>query len=231
VFVLIVATVIITGILIFVIPTFQQLYSDLGGELPGLTQMVINASHWLRDYIGWLVVGIVLFVILFIQLRKIRKFRYITDYALLRLPIFGELVLKSSIANFARTLSSMVSSGINILDALQISAETANNEVIREAIYDVKKQVEKGVNLSVAMSKHQIFPPMLINMVAIGEQAGNLDEMLSKVADFYEEEVDRTVDGLTSLIEPLMIVFIGSVIGVIIVAMYLPIFKIGELIR
>ncbi|WP_456342100.1 type II secretion system F family protein [Thermovibrio sp.] len=231
VFVLIVATVIITGILVFIIPTFQQLYADLGGELPGLTQMVINASNWLRDYIGWLILFIVLFVIVFIQARKIKKFKYITDYALLRVPIFGELVLKSSVANFARTLASMVSSGINILDALQISAETSNNEVIREAILDVKAQVEKGINLSTALSKHIIFPPMLVNMVAIGEQAGNLDEMLSKVADFYEEEVDRTVDGLTSLIEPLMIVFIGGIIGVIIVAMYLPIFKIGELIR
>ena len=231
VFVLIVASVIITGILVFVIPTFQQLYADLGGELPGLTKMVINASNWLRDYIGWFILFLVLFIILFIQARKIKKFKYITDYALLRMPIFGELVLKSSIANFSRTLASMISSGINILDALQISAETSNNEVIREAILDVKAQVEKGVNLSAALSKHRIFPPMLINMVAIGEQAGNLDEMLSKVADFYEEEVDRTVDGLTSLIEPLMIVFIGGIIGVIIVAMYLPIFKIGELIR
>ncbi len=231
VFVLIIATIIITGILVFVIPTFQQLYADLGGELPGLTKMVINASNWLRDYIGWLILFIVLSIIGFIQARKIKKFKYLTDYLLLRIPLFGELVLKSSVANFSRTLASMVSSGINILDALQISAETSNNEVIREAILDVKSQVEKGVNLSIALSKHHIFPPMLINMVAIGEQAGNLDEMLSKVADFYEEEVDRTVDGLTSLIEPLMIVFIGGVIGVIIIAMYLPIFKIGELIR
>jgi len=231
IFVLVIATVIVTGILIFVIPTFQKLYEDLGGELPTLTRMVINASHWLRDYIGWVVLFIVVAVIALIQARKIKKVKYLIDYALLKMPVFGQLILKSSIANFARTLSSMISSGINILDALQISAETANNEVIRQAILDVKSQVEKGVSLSQALARHKIFPPMLVNMVAIGEQAGNLDEMLSKVADFYEEEVDRTVDGLTSLIEPLMIVFIGGIIGVIIIALYLPIFKIGELIR
>jgi len=231
VFVFIVATLIVTGILVFVIPTFQQLYADMGGQLPALTQMVINISHWIRDYGGWIVLALVVFIVLFFQLRKVKKFRYLTDMLLLKLPIFGELVLKSSVASFARTLSSMIASGINILQALKISAETANNEVIKSAIEDVRNQVEKGISLSQALTRHQIFPPMLINMVAIGEQAGNLDEMLTKVADFYEEEVDRTVDGLTSLIEPLMIVFIGSIIGVIIIAMYLPIFNIGNLIK
>ena len=232
VFVLIVATIIITGIMIFVIPTFKQLYADLGGTLPALTQMVIDASNWLRDYIGWFILGVFVFIVGFIQLRRFStKFRYVTDLLFLRIPIFGELILKSSIASFARTFSSMLSSGINILEALRISAETSNNEVIREAIMKVREQVEKGVSLSIAMSRISIFPPMVINMAAIGEQAGNLDEMMTKVADFYEEEVDRAVDGLTSLIEPLMIVFIGSIIGVIIIAMYLPIFKIGELIK
>jgi type IV pilus assembly protein PilC len=125
----------------------------------------------------------------------------------------------------------MISSGMNILDALNIAAKTSNNKVIESMVMQVRGQVEKGVSLSLAMSKHRMFPPMLINMVSIGEEAGNLDEMLSKVADFYEEEVDRTVDGLTSLIEPVMIVFIGSIIGFIIISMYLPIFKIGELIK
>ncbi|ADU96958.1 type II secretion system F family protein [Thermovibrio ammonificans] len=231
VFVFIVAMLIVTGILVFVIPTFEQLYADMGGELPALTQMVIKVSNWVRDYAGWIVLFIVVFIIGFVQLRRLEKFRYLTDLLLLKLPIFGELVLKSSIASFARTLASMIASGINILNALSISAETANNEVIRKAIEDVRSQVEKGVSLSQALAKHSIFPPMLVNMVAIGEQAGNLDEMLSKVADFYEEEVDRTVDGLTSLIEPLMIVFIGSIIGVIIVALYLPIFNIASLIK
>ncbi len=231
-FVLVVATVIVIGILVFVIPTFQQLYADLGGELPSLTQTVINVSNWLRDYIGWFLLGVVVFFIGFFQLRRFSKqFRYLTDLLLLKLPIFGELILKSSIANFSRTLSSMISSGINILDALQISAETANNEVIMRALLNVKEQVEKGVSLALAMSRISIFPPMIVNMAAVGEQAGNLDTMLSKAADFYEEEVDRTVDALTSLIEPLLMVFIGSIIGVIVIAMYLPIFKIGELIK
>ncbi len=231
VFVLAIATIIIVGILIFVIPTFQKLYADLGGELPYLTQLVIRISQVLRDYIGWFILGLIVFIIVMVQLRKIPRIRYIMDYALLRIPVFGELVLKSSIASFSRTLSSMVSSGLNILDALTVAADTSNNEVIKKAIGDVRGQVEKGIRIAVALSKKHIFPPMLVNMVAIGEEAGNLDEMLLKVADFYEEEVDRTVDGLTSLIEPIMIVFIGSIIGFIIIAMYLPIFKIGELIK
>ena len=231
VFVLITATVIVAGILIFVIPTFQKLYQSLGSQLPLLTQMIIKVSQILRDYIGWTFLFLVLSVIGFVQGRKFKKFKYITDYLLLKFPVFGELILKSSMANFARTLSSMVSSGINILTALQISAETANNEVIKKAIIQVKNDVERGISLSTAMAKQKIFPPMVVNMAAIGEEAGNLDEMLSKVADFYEEEVDRTVDGLTSLIEPFMIVFIGGIIGFIIIALYLPIFKIGELIK
>jgi len=231
VFVLIIAAVIVTGILVFVIPTFEELYRSLGGQLPFLTRWIIKASNFLRDYMGWAVLLFVVLVVAVIQGRKIKKVKYYMDYALLKTPIFGELVLKGSIANFSRTLASMLSSGINILEALEISAHTSNNEVIKEAILKVKEQVERGVSLSQALGRQKIFPPMLVNMVAIGEEAGTLDEMLTKVADFYEEEVDRTVDGLTSLIEPIMIVVIGGIIGVIIVAMYLPIFKIGELIK
>jgi type IV pilus assembly protein PilC len=230
-FVLAAASLIIAGILIFVIPTFQQLYSDLGGELPALTQAVIKLSNWLRNNIGRLIVIAIFFVISILQARKIKKIKYLIDYLLLRVPIIGGLILKSSIANFARTLSSTISSGVNILDAIQISGETANNEVIRRAVQEIRRRVEKGTSLSTAMSSYPIFPPLVVNMVAIGEQTGNLDEMLSKVADFYEEEVDRTVDSLTSLIEPILVVFIGLVIGTIIMAMYLPIFKIGELLR
>ncbi|WP_456397488.1 type II secretion system F family protein [Desulfurobacterium sp.] len=230
-FVLIIASIIVSGILIFVIPTFAGIYKEFGGELPALTQMVIKASNFLRDYIGWLIGGIVIFIFVFKRLLKIPKFKYYFDLFMLKLPVFGDLILKSSIANFARTLSSMVSSGINILKALDIAAETSNNQIIQEEIKKVKEQVERGISLAVALSRSKIFPPMLINMVAIGEDAGNLDEMLAKVADFYEEEVDTMVDGLTSLIEPLMMVFIGGVIGFIIIAMYLPIFKMGSLIK
>ncbi|WP_456459948.1 type II secretion system F family protein [Desulfurobacterium sp.] len=230
-FVLIIATIIVSGILIFVIPTFANIYKDLGGQLPTLTQIVINISNFLRDYIGWMIGALVVFIIAFKQLLKIDKVRYYFDMFMLKIPIFGDLILKSSIANFARTLSSMVSSGINILKALDIAAETSNNKIIQEEIKKVKDQVERGISLAVALSRSKIFPPMLINMVAIGEDAGNLDEMLGKVADFYEEEVDTMVDGLTSLIEPLMMVFIGGIIGFIIIAMYLPIFKMGSLLK
>ena len=231
VFVLVITTIIVGGILVFVVPTFKTLYGDLGGELPALTQLVINTSNFLKDYIGWIVLGLVATVILPVQLRKIKHVRYVMDSLLLRLPIFGELILKSNIASFSRTLSSMIASGLNILDALSIAGETANNEVLRKAIGGVRNQVEKGISISVALSRYKVFPPMLINMVAIGEEAGTVDEMLTKVADFYEEEVDRTVDALTSLIEPVMMVFIGGIIGFIILAMYLPIFKMGELLK
>ena len=231
VMVLIIATVIVSGILIFVIPTFQELYSSLGGELPALTQLVIRMSQTLRDYIGWVFLVIVASIITLSQVRKIPQVKFFTDMLFLKVPIFGNLILKSNIASFSRTLSSMIASGLNILDALTIAAETTSNEVIKRAISRVRDQVEKGVSISIALQRNSIFPPMLVNMAATGEEAGNLDEMLSKVAEFYEEEVDRTVDTLTSLIEPMMMVFIGGVIGFIIVAMYLPTFKMGELIK
>ena len=231
VFVLVITTIIIGGILVFVVPTFKTLYEDLGGELPALTQSIINTSNFLRNYIDWIVLGFVVTVVMLVQLRKIKQVRYVMDSFLLHLPIFGELILKSNIASFSRTLSSTITSGLNILDALSIAGETANNEVLRKAIDGVREQVEKGISISVALSRYKVFPPMLINMVAIGEEAGTLDEMLTKVADFYEEEVDRTVDALTSLIEPMMMVFIGGIIGFIIIAMYLPIFKMGELLK
>jgi len=231
VFVFIVATTIVSGILIFLIPTFAKLYAGLGGELPALTQFVINISNFLRDYIGWFFLFLVVFTVAFIQLKKIPRVKFVLDRLLLSAPLFGPLIKKAAIAKFSGTLASMVSSGINILDALEIAAKTSNNKIIESTVMKVRDQVEKGVSLHVALSRHAIFPPMLINMVSIGEEAGNLDEMLEKVADFYEEEVDRTVDGLTSLIEPMMIVFIGSVIGFVIISMYLPIFKLGELIK
>lgn len=231
VMVLIIATIIVVGILMFVIPTFQKLYADLGGNLPALTQLIINISQSLRDYIGWFFLGLVAFIVALSQARKIPQVKYLTDILLLKLPIFGNLILKSNIASFSRTLSSMIASGLNILDALAIAGRTASNEVIRRAIDKVREQVEKGISISTALQRNSIFPSMLVNMAATGEEAGNLDEMFAKVAEFYEEEVDRTVDALTSLIEPMMMVFIGGVIGFIIVAMYLPIFKMGELIR
>jgi type IV pilus assembly protein PilC len=185
--VLVIATIIVVGILMFVIPTFQQLYADLGGQLPALTQMVINMSQALRDYIGWIFLVFIVFVVVLSQIRKIPQVKFITDMLVLKVPIFGNLILKSNIASFARTLSSMIASGLNILDALTIAAKTTSNEVIRKAIDNVRSQVERGIGVSTALSRNSIFPPMLVNMVATGEEAGNMDEMLSKVAEFYEE--------------------------------------------
>ncbi len=229
-FVLIIATLITAGILIFIVPTFAKLYSDMGGQLPKLTRMVMAASDFLKHYFGWIFIFFVVFFIVFKQLLKINKFRYYFDKFLLTLPLFGPLIQKSAVANFSRTLASMISSGINILQALDIASQTSGNMIIEEEIRKIRSQVERGISLGVSLARSPIFPPMLVNMVKVGEEAGNLDHMLQKVAEFYEEEVNVMVDGLTSLIEPLMMVFIGGVIGVIIVALYLPIFNLGSLV-
>jgi len=229
-FVVGIAFAIIVGILVFIIPTFEKIYDNFGRELPFLTLLVIEISRWLKSHFVYILLPSVALSVALFEALKIKKTRYLIDSFLLKLPVLGKLILKGSIASFSRTFSSMLSGGINILDAIKIAAETAGNEIIREALLKAREQVERGVSFSTALSRMKVFPPMVITMAAIGEEAGNLDEMMAKVADFYEEEVDRTVESLSSLIEPLLIVFIGFIIGFIIIALYLPVFKMGELV-
>jgi type IV pilus assembly protein PilC len=228
----IVAIGVIALIMTFVIPTFADMYSSSGMELPLPTKIVINISLFMRHNALYLLGGIIAFII-FIRFlyRKNYKFHRTMDKLLLNLPIFGLLVRKGSVANFSTILASLSSSGIDILEALDIAAKTANNLILEETLMEVKDLVKRGDNLSNAMSGSGEFPDMVIQMVSVGEETGTLDEMLQKVAQYYEEEVDNTVKNLTTMIEPIIIVVLGGAIGFLVIAMYLPIFKMGETIK
>ena len=223
--VLIISIVVIAILLIFVIPVFQEMFEGLGGELPYLTQMVVDTSHFLRTNIIYILVALALLYFAFIRFRATEKGRFAVDKTLLGLPIFGSLLRKSAVASFTRTLGTMTSSGVPILDGLGIVAGTSGNKVVEKAILDTRTSISEGKTIAEPLIKSGIFPPMVTQMISVGESTGALDTMLEKIADFYEDEVDAAVDALTSLIEPLMMVFLGGTIGVMLAAMYLPIFK------
>ncbi len=228
----IVAVGVIALIMTFVIPTFADMYSSSGMQLPLPTKIVINISLFMKANIWYMVGGIIAFIILIKYMyRKIYKFHKFMDKLLLNLPIFGILVRKGSIANFSTILASLSSSGIDILEALDIAAKTANNVILEETLMDVKEMVKRGENLSTALAGSGEFPDMVLQMVSVGEETGTLDEMLEKVAIYYEGEVDNTVKNLTTMIEPIIIVILGGAIGFLVIAMYLPIFKMGETIK
>jgi type IV pilus assembly protein PilC len=224
--VLLIAAGVVYIILWKVIPVFSQLFAGLGGELPWLTQIVVDASNFVGRF-GWLV--IIAAVLLYLALRQYHKThggRRVIDSLLLKIPIIGMLLRKIAVARFCRTLATLTSSGVPILDGLEITARTSGNAVIEDAIMAVRKAVEEGKTLSAPLADTKVFPPMVVQMINVGEQTGALDQMLSKIADFYEEEVDTAVAGLMKLIEPLMIVILGSIIGTIVTAMYLPMYAI-----
>jgi type IV pilus assembly protein PilC len=226
-----VATVVITVILVFVVPTISSMFDALGGTLPLPTQLVIDASHFLKTK-GWLVVlAMVGLGFLMKKIRSTEKGLYITDGILLRLPVFGDMLNKVAISKFTRTMGTLTSSGVPLLDGLEITARTSGNKVIERAIMNVRQQVSEGKSLSEPLSKAKVFPPMVTHMIAVGETTGALDNMMAKIADFYDDEVDASVNNLMSLMEPLMMVFLGGAVGFIIVAMYLPIFKMITLIK
>ncbi len=228
----IVAVGVITLILTFVIPTFAQMYSSSGMQLPLPTLIVISTSLFLKANIVYMLIGlIVLIIIIRIAYKKSYKFHRFADKLMINLPIIGILARKGSIANFATILASLSSSGIDILEALDIAAKTSGNLIIEETLMEVKNMVERGENLSDSMAASGEFPDMVIQMVSVGEETGTLDEMLQKVYLYYEEEIDNTVKNLTTMIEPVIIVVLGGIIGFLVVAMYLPIFKIGETIK
>ena len=223
--VLIISFVVIAVLLIFVIPVFQEMFDSLGGELPALTQAVVDLSDFLRNYIVYILAIIAALYFAFAKFKSTEKGRVIVDKTLLGLPVFGSLLKKSAVANFTRTLGTMTSSGVPILDGLVIVSATAGNKVIEKAILDTKTSISEGKTIAEPLAKSGIFPPMVTQMISVGESTGALDTMLGKIADFYEDEVDAAVDTLTSLIEPFMMVFLGGTIGTMLAAMYLPIFK------
>jgi len=230
--VMVVAIGVLTLLLVKVIPVFEKMFADFGGELPAPTQMVINVSNWLQAYLPFLTVVIVAIVVAYIQARRRSpRFRYQTDAIYLKLPVFGPLLKKVAVARFSRTFSTMLSSGVPILDALDICARTSGNRVIESGLQKTKAAISEGKTIAEPLKAVGVFPSMVVQMIGVGEQTGAMDSMLSKLADFYDDEVDAAVAGLTSMLEPLMMVFLGGSIGTILIAMYLPIFKIAEAVQ
>ncbi len=227
-----VAVLVIAVIMIFVIPTFSKLFLSLGGTLPLPTRIVISISKLLAGIGGTIIAGSIIGFVIFIrQVRKTENGKRMIDAILLKFPIFGVLLKKVAVAKFTRTLGTLVSSGVPILDGLEITAKTAGNKVIEYSVMDVRRAVSEGKTLEEPLSKAKVFPPMVTHMIAVGESTGALDAMLSKIADFYDDEVDASVSNLTAMMEPLLMVFLGTTIGFIVIAMYLPIFKLITLIK
>lgn len=226
-----IAAVVVSVILIFVVPVFQDMFNSLGGTLPLPTRIVILFSNFIGGWGGLLtVIAMFAFVSFIKQFRKTDKGLYITDKLTLKLPIFGDLLKKVSVAKFTRTMGTLTSSGVPILDGLEITAKTAGNKVIELAVLEVKQGVSEGKTLSEPLAKTKVFPDMVVHMIAVGEQTGALDTMMTKIADFYDDEVDNAVANLTAAMEPVMMVFLGTTVGFIIVAMYMPIFKLITLV-
>ena len=227
-----VAILVVAIIMVFVVPTFTKMYSSLGGTLPLPTRITIAISNFVGGIGGLIILGAIVFLsILVVQLRRTDNGKYFIDKILLSLPVFGQIIRKAAIAKFTRTLGTLTSSGVPILDGLEITAKTAGNKVLERAIYDVRQAVSEGKTISEPLMKVKVFPPMVNHMIAVGESTGALDAMLSKIADFYDDEVDAAVSALTSLIEPFLMVFLGGTVGFIIISMYMPIFKMGQLIK
>jgi type IV pilus assembly protein PilC len=222
---LVIAIGVLAVILIFVIPVFQEMFADFGGELPAPTQFVVVLSETVKSKILYIIGALIIFSIAFKKFYATEKGRDRIDDLLLKIPVFGPLLRKVAVAKFTRTMGTMLSSGVAILEALDIVAKTAGNRTIEKAIYNVRSGIAEGRTMADPLTESKVFPPMVCQMISVGESTGALDSMLEKIADFYDEEVDQAVENLTSLIEPFMLVFLGVTIGGLVIAMYLPIFK------
>jgi type IV pilus assembly protein PilC len=228
---IIAAAVLVTGILlIYVIPVFAELFHSFGQALPAPTQFVINLSNTTIKYFWLIVLGIVGTIVGLVLTYRTDPGRYWMDRFMLRVPVFGDLIRKSAIARFTRTLGTLVSSGVPILDALTITGRTAGNKIVEQAIFATRTSISEGKTIAEPLTQSKVFPPMVCQMIAVGETTGALDAMLQKIADFYEDEVDNAVANLTALMEPMVILFLGGLIGGLVIAMYLPIFKLGSVL-
>ncbi len=228
---IIAAAVLVTGILlVYVIPVFAELFHSFGQALPAPTQFVINLSNATIAYFWYIVISIVGTIVGMVMTYRTERGRYWMDKIALRLPVFGDLIRKTAIARFTRTLGTLVSSGVPILDALTITGRTAGNKIVEEAIFATRSSISEGKTIADPLIQSKVFPPMVCQMIAVGETTGSLDAMLQKIADFYEDEVDNAVANLTSLMEPMVILLLGSVIGGLVISMYLPIFKLGSVL-
>jgi type IV pilus assembly protein PilC len=223
--VMVIAIMVIAVILIFVIPVFQEMFTSFGSALPAPTQLVVDLSNFLKGNVHWIILALIALGIAFKKYRDTEKGRRATDALSLKIPVMGELLKKTAIARFTRTLGTMISSGVPILDALDVVAKTSGNVILQEVIYDVRASIAEGQTIAEPLAETDIFPSMVVQMISVGEATGALDSMLQKIADFYEDEVDAAVDALTSMLEPLLMVFLGGSIGGLVIAMYLPIFS------
>jgi len=227
--IMIVAVISVAVLLMFVIPVFAQLFSDLGGQLPMPTRIVMALSRFMGNWWWVIFLSIIGLIIGYKYYYKTEVGNLQIDSILIKFPIFGTLIKKQAIARFSRTLSTLLSSGVNILDALEITAGTTGNKLVENAVMRSRTSIAQGESIAEPLSKEKaLFPPMVIQMITIGEQTGGLDDMLSKVADFYDEEVDQAVANLMNALEPIVIVFLGGIIGGMVMAMYLPIFKMAQ---
>jgi type IV pilus assembly protein PilC len=228
--VLVIAVLVIVVILVFVIPVFEKMFADFGGTLPVPTQIVVAISNFVKGNILYMIIGLGLLGYAFKRFCATDKGRALVDDIVLKLPVVGPLLRKVAVAKFTRTMSTMISSGVPILDSLDIVAKTSGNKTVERAIYDVRSGITQGRTMADPLGESGVFPSMVVQMVAVGEQTGALDAMLGKIADFYDDEVDAAVEGLTSMIEPFMMVFLGTTIGGLVIAMYLPIFKMAGVV-
>lgn len=228
--VLVISIGVVTLLLLKVIPVFQKLFADMGGALPAPTQFLVNASAFMQNYFVYMVAGVIAAFFAFKQFYRTEKGTVLVDSMLLKMPVFGPLLKKVAVAKFTRTLSTMMSSGVPILDGLAIVSKTSGNKIVEEALMNTRRSISEGKTIAEPLEASGLFPPMVVQMIAVGEHTGALDAMLAKIADFYDDEVDAAVSAMTALLEPFMMVFLGGVVGGMIIAMYLPIFQMASVV-
>ncbi|MGA2780964.1 MAG: type II secretion system F family protein [Smithella sp.] len=228
--VLVISLSVVALLLLKVIPVFKKMFESMGGQLPGPTQFLITVSEFTQHYFLYIIAVIVVIYIAFSRFYKTDKGRWIVDSLVLKTPIFGELLKKVAVAKFSRTLSTMMSSGVPILEGLAIVSKTSGNVVVENALLKTRQSISEGRSIAEPLDETGIFPPMVVQMISVGEATGALDSMLNKIAIFYDDEVDVAVDAMTALLEPVMMVFLGGVVGGMIIAMYLPIFKLASVV-
>ena len=223
-----VAFVVVAFLMVFVIPAFAEMFSGGGQELPGPTQIVMDVSSFFQNQWWVMILGGGTFLFVFKKVYATERGNIEIDRIALKLPVFGMLIRKVSVAKFTRTLGTLISSGVPLIEGLDICARTSGNKIVEIAVFKTIEAIKEGETIAAPLSREDVFPPMVIQMIDVGEASGSLDKMLSKIADFYDEEVDAAVEGLTALLEPMLMVFLGCIVGFIVVAMYLPIFKMGD---
>jgi type IV pilus assembly protein PilC len=228
--VLVISVAVVALLLLKVIPVFKKMFEGFGGQLPGPTQFLITASEFSQHYFLYIIAVFVVIYIAFARFYKTEKGRLMIDSLLLKAPVFGMLLKKVAVAKFSRTLSTMMTSGVPILEGLTIVSKTSGNVVVENALLKTRQSISEGRTIAEPLSETGIFPPMVIQMISVGEATGALDSMLSKIANFYDEEIDVAVESMTALLEPVMMVFLGGVVGGMIIAMYLPIFKLASVV-